>query len=104
MSKIEYRGDLKDVVRAVLQVVTNRVKAGRPPEPERAAELVPSVLSLLRVNVSTMTKDRADSLVEEVRDQIREGVLHRAYLNGEFTDEQLEALAFLMRNGPARGA
>ena len=52
MSKIEYRGNLEDVVRAVLQVVTNRAMAGKSFAPENAAKLLPDVQSQLRVNVS----------------------------------------------------
>jgi hypothetical protein len=45
MSRIEYRGDLEEVVRAVLQVVTNRARAGKFPGPENASSLVPDVQS-----------------------------------------------------------
>lgn len=72
MSRIEYRGDLQDVVRAVLQLVTTRPKAGRPPEPETAAALVPEVLSLLRVGGSTMTEESAETILSVARDHIAE--------------------------------
>lgn len=104
MSRIEYRGDLQDVVRAVLQLVTNLVRTGRPPEPESAAALVPRVLSLLRVDGSTMTEERAEAiLLEDARDHIVEVESGQVLLDDRhFTAEELEAIAFLMRNAPRR--
>jgi hypothetical protein len=101
MSRIEYRGDLQDVVRAVLQLVTNRAKAGRPPEPETAAALVPEVLSLLRVGGSTMTEESAETILGKEHDNIAEIDGDDVLLTeGHFTAEKLEAIAFLMRNAP----
>jgi hypothetical protein len=103
MSRIEYRGDLQDVVRAVLQLVTNRAKAGRPPELGTAAALVPEVLSLLRVGGSTMTEESAETILGDAGDYVVEVGSGEVLLKNEhFTAEQLEAIAFLMRNAPRR--
>lgn len=96
--QIEYHGDIKEVVRVVLQVVANRIRAGRAPAPESVAALVPDVLSRLRIRGSIMTKGRADSLLEAARDRISGIDCGLAVLNGQFSDEQLDAVVFLMHS------
>jgi hypothetical protein len=97
MSRIEYRGDMEEIVRAVLQVATNRAMAGRSFSPENAPKLVSDVLSQLRVNVSTMTKERALSLLRVARDTHTHD-WQTMGLQGEFTEQELDALVFLMRS------
>ncbi|MGB6486253.1 MAG: hypothetical protein WBE91_05165 [Steroidobacteraceae bacterium] len=98
MSRIEYRGDIEEIVRAVLQVATNRAMAGRSFSPENAPKLVSDVLSQLRVNVSTMTKERALSLLRMARETILTHDWQTVGLQGEFTEQELDALVFLMRS------
>lgn len=106
MRQIEYHGDIKEVVRAVLQVVANRMRAGRTPAPESVAALVPDVLSRLRLRGSIMTKCRADSLLEGIWDRVNAIDCGFAVLNGQFSDDQLDAIVFLMHStrdyGPHR--
>lgn len=103
MNRIEYSGDVKEVVRAVLQVVTTRARAGRTLGPESIAALVPDVLSRLRLSGCIMTKDRADLLFESTRDRVGEIDFEKAVLNGDFSDEQLDAIVFLMHSARDAG-
>ena len=106
MSRTEYRGSLEDVVTAVLHVATNRARTAKPFGPEMAAKLLPEVEAQMRAGgvASVMTKDRAVAIVSSLGGVAHEGGSTRDYewhtvrLDGEFTEQQLDALVFMMHS------
>lgn len=109
MSRTEYRGSLEDVVTAVLHVAMNCARRAKPFGPEMAAKLVPDVEIQLRAGAftSVMTKDRAVAIVSSLGGVARDGGRVDEYqsrtvqLNGEFIEQQLDAIVFMMHSARA---